>query len=1360
MNIIPKLNLNANPKNIDNNSLVDAMNLMLSKDGVIQTENAIEINQTIKNAITRWWGDNYIIVHCAECNEELIIFIQPYRHPFLSLFRYNEKENKCVLVINNFEYNNGYLLTAFTYNKNNLILAISEYDYNNTIKVPLRVLNLGEFGEDLKLHSIDYNQLTNNKLHPIIPEVIIPNVETSIIAGSCYKGWNFIFIRYKISNNTYTDWFNTNESIFIDNFSSQYVLDYHISKALKDKFDGKDEKDEISTGTISSHLTVNVSDNSDISSNSFAIKFTNLDRTYKTYQVAVVTISKLYSKCHYSEDLDIVTTLIKYNNFKEYSISDILNKHNNYYNVKSLESYNNKLYIGNYLEHEKEIDVSNITLSIGAVTKPISTNTIIEGVTSEIEVIENKFNDDYKIPIIYDTYNNPKALIGGVTRKLDNKIDDKIDFQRYQSAEQKVYIISELYTLSDNQIVPYGYHIFRTSLYRLANKYSTITSNNIRTLSLFQGGNTLLDETSVLPWQEYIKDNAVANTQFFYPNKEVIRLAITDTEIDVLFESIGIDDNLSDDPFINNYYIYQQGHLDSIKNIIPEYYFIPAEWDWANPTYDVTIETIQGINLTQITSVSTKTNEWYNFYIHFINKYGERTKGYQINKFKINDNIDLDDGEKLYNTASKENESKNLLVYLENDYSAKSIFTNDGNKYYIKFKLNELPSDYIGYFVSYEKLDKTIIYTGIGQKTGESINGENTVHTINFYSDELNYNDKIDFSFNKAIIYTTDKKFIENNELEIKITQGINISNFTNLFPTVITKKELYVADSFGGTNDNNNGKGTKLVLTVQYEEGAPTITDEDVIVCILINDHETKYYSDIKELIPCSQINYDINKCTIANTNNSFNSTANVIKYDDSGVLFDSSYFTFKEQGVANISTIPYYTLAYNYKSEIPFESLSFKNEPKTIVFPSSGLLDASENSKYQIAYKTGVIVEPKNSIDLYTQRQLPYYLASPEILVAHNNITNDNIFPKTIRRSNAILDESYKNSWREFDTNIYKNIQENKGDIIKICNSGNILLVHTEHSLFVFDNNDSIKSENDKIQLASIDIWDINYKEIFSSKLGFGGISKEWHSIIGDFGYIWYNADSKNIFRLDSNFKFVQTDSEIVNFLKEFNPEDVIFSNDTEHNRILIQMISGINLMVLSYNTLTNTFISRHSYSYFDSFNTKNKIYLITDDKKNIATFKENEYLNAYIDIIFNERYEYIKFLESISYKIKEIRNNEEFELNHILSPVEKEHIKYAGNLIRIYSEYCDTGNIDITDTTNDNLNDVNNIYKPYWDLGVWNYNSIRDKLNNYLNKHDISDACSRVYGNYFVIHLEFNVNKKIQIETLNCNVKYTRN
>jgi hypothetical protein len=138
----------------------------------------------------------------------------------------------------------------------------------------------------------------------------------------------------------------------------------------------------------------------------------------------------------------------------------------------------------------------------------------------------------------------------------------------------------------------------------------------------------------------------------------------------------------------------------------------------------------------------------------------------------------------------------------------------------------------------------------------------------------------------------------------------------------------------------------------------------------------------------------------------------------------------------------------------------------------------------------------------------------------------------------------------------------------------------------------------------------------------------------------------------------------------------------------------------------------------------------------------------LISYIDIIVNESYELIKFLEFIKYKVRKIYVP--IYSDNINSHVDLREHPYAGDILRIFNEDNDTDDIDINI---DKLNEFNKYKKPWYELTQYNFNYFRNAIKEHPNT--VSDKLRRVYGNYFVIRFIFNNsdNKRIEFESLEC-------
>lgn len=1474
MNIIPKLNLNDNPRLSDNLSLNDSYNMMLSKDGNLTTENSLQVNSIIQNSIESYIGSSrYSIIYCISCNVELVLFVWNKNNNKFIIFRYNEEYNKCYAIIDNFEYFGGKLIGDFTYNKENLIISIGEYIEEGINNIPLKVINLGKFPtskEELDKQTFinpdDKLALYDNRLHPICPEVIIPKVTTERINGNSYKGWYYIFIRYKISNNTYTKWLNTNESIFVDEYHQENIIDYHISQYWNtdDEFREKNEAKEDTAAKI--EITEYISNNTDISSNSFKMTFDNLDSKYNIFQVALICLSKSYTKGFKSEDIKIykdennnsVVNVVNFSGFNEYAVGDIIKSYYNYYNVKTLHSYNNRLYIGNYNEYEKTIDVSDISIKIDFFRKDVSSYYVdkqsqpntIKAINEDVNLLSNNLTkpiEDKTIiyggetihyidsPISFIRTNSNNDVVE--TRECENgdlvTIGLRLSYLAKENNQTIEIPVGKYYHTVEFKRVGLliGYEIEWTFNYNslgevTGGQYSIIKTGktSFRSLCLISGEGLYTD---FAPWlkfiqnKSYIKINDIFNTGPINEYRNYFFIAITHIENgevtynnynsngdiikvnnnDVPFytqkgSTISFRKDLYTDPLFGNKWFYKDPDInrcwtnDADYKEVGDKTFIcnPYSWemDWfkkyaEGKLIDEPVTPITPTDKEQISSsysnkiidsCGLSTNEYYSFYIHFINKYGEVTKGYPLSMFDIENSVIGNAGFKLevgesrvivgnnksfgnnYAYVDKITNKLGLLLlslkYRYNDYIYDNTITNtDGfYKYYFKFTIDKIPDDYIGYFMSCEKLDKTLLYAGLAENSG--------INQINFYNDRLNFDDSIDFMFNKVVISKCNISFPNSTTFNHIATQTLTEYDSAKTYD--VLEKNVKVCDAF-----NNIGRSTCLVLKINKSDIVTENNDyiiKNCYFCCLINsDHENKYCNNNKYLIPCSQVNYSTENPVIGNPKTVFVTNNTVLYY--MGNFYNTGLNIFQKPQEVNRSVENIHAITFKYKDYVPFESVCFNNKPTVVFFPFIGLSNTSKDTEQ--SFKTGCIVESKNTYDLFELRQITYDTQYPAILNNYDkNIIYTDTFAKTIRRSNVIQDESSVNNWRKFEVEQYKNINENKGSIVKIFGLGYTFMVHTEHSLFVFKSLDSIKSsnENTDIQLASIDIWDVNYQEFFTSKLGFGGISKEHHGIVDTFGYIWYDKYNNRLYRIDNN-KFNFIDSNIKCYLDNIRPDDVVFANDKEHNRLIMCFYkNGIAIDTISYNYSINEFISRHKYYYFNAYNTKKNLYLL--DSKYFHNFIEGHYLDigilpfynndfagAYIDIIVNINYFDIKFIESIRYKLNQIITTQTDDNKR----TKVKNIYYPGDYIRIYNDINDTGNIDAkTSDPNNNINKVENYNKPYWNLGNWNFSCIRNNIADYINNQLTNKEVSRFYGNYFIVRFIFDYNNnRIEFESL---------
>ena len=242
MNIIPKLSLNKHPKDNTNLSLVDALNVKISNDeSCITNEESIHINSTINDFLKELYNGLYKIKGIIPCNTELVLLTQSTNDTTkLDIIRYREKDlnheesiycayggknSEGNFVNNRLNYHGGELKGTFTYNvENNLIIAISEYNTTNDELIPLKTINLGTFKENNDNEDNNDKNLSDSLLS-IVPEVKIPSINNiNYVKGNTYKGWYYLFIRYKINKNDYTQWYSFGYPIYSDTLVEKQIV--------------------------------------------------------------------------------------------------------------------------------------------------------------------------------------------------------------------------------------------------------------------------------------------------------------------------------------------------------------------------------------------------------------------------------------------------------------------------------------------------------------------------------------------------------------------------------------------------------------------------------------------------------------------------------------------------------------------------------------------------------------------------------------------------------------------------------------------------------------------------------------------------------------------------------------------------------------------------------------------------------------------------------------------------------------------------------------------------------------------------------------------------------------------------------
>lgn len=695
-----------------------------------------------------------------------------------------------------------------------------------------------------------------------------------------------------------------------------------------------------------------------------------------------------------------------------------------------------------------------------------------------------------------------------------------------------------------------------------------------------------------------------------------------------------------------------------------------------NNSVDINFEEIIESNYLENDKTFVPYN-YYNLYIHKINKYGEISNGIFIGMYSTM--------EYCYPT--------NLILKLS----------------------DELSKDEYGYFISFSKIANKILFNGYCK----IINSNN----INFYTEHLNYADKINIGGSKLIYY------------------GYKPSDDSAAFDYLDTPVQINIKDIqyviAGSVEDNNNSDNTHFKIYVDEDLNITA----DLVAYIII---DTKENNKSNILIKCKSFTYyNIENNYIHNQFHLLDPYGRVNK--NIAITFADKYrinHYNKIVSETDLNELINITSFYGISDEI-HNYIQINNSPQNYVT----ILNEVDYDSPEVELYNSKLFLIQDCVDLFKNNIPKYQDVVLSTFISKEDVSDINIYNKTIRRSNYISDESLQLSWRKFETENYKNIVENKGKIVNLISSGNILLIHTEHSLFQINLDETIIANNRNIQLTAVDAFDVNYKEIFPDKESVGGLANKNNAIYGKFGYIFYSKVDNKIYHYDENKLLVISD-DIKNVLESKTLEDInTFSNVLKigFNNItnevyfdnfyynIVYNIDSKKFISINRNLVDNNIVHAENYYKVNEFiETKNNLYIYTNkliSKQNIIQLynEDIKFKQGKIAIIINENYNKIKVLEYIRYKcyyIDKITANW-LEFNYNINKVPK-----SPNKLRVYNDICNTGQIDLNNNLKDD-NSYNDIKKPTYDLGNFNISYLRDKNTN-----------KQIIGNYFIVEFTFDI------------------
>ena len=1138
MDIVKKLSLNKTPKDVDNNSIVAAKNIMTDNTGsYITNEPGFDVAFTCPN-------DEEFIVGCINCAKEIVIFTYCLDGEKSRIYRYYDN-GQYVECKTSWTYNGGTIIGAYTYNyKKELIIAVSEYDAKdengNTYLIPLKSWNL----------DTDYNSVSYS-IEDFIPKFNVTHCITN--NGSLLSGVYTFFIRFKIADETYTKWFQiTDDKIIVNRVSKERPNHYYelngdvVLKSSEDFREFWLNDNGISSSGI--QLVLDFEDNCNFSE--YQIGY-----IYKRNSEIVGRIKADYTTNTTTIDISDNTY------FEEISIDELLEEPHQFYNVKNLINYNNRLYIANYKEYKNEnLQPYADKIDIEILAKEQSSN-------ADIQTISNVYGLNISAGNGSDVYGGFQTYVSG--------------FKTYKEGDD-VYIDNPKKFVKD---------YIAGSVY--LRNYNTGDINGIlNTLVLPQRreddyyiNEKLNFGLYIIPKnEEYGNELCIYNTDSTIPVNYKIKLNISGNDYSLIFKTDEKEYVLDTTNHGFNISIadrYTKQHIYSPSSFTSnffDWYFKPnsdkptVSDKYYSPTGGINFSTVGTITTNTIITPVNKANnnrtliprQVYNFFIHYVRSDGSATNGFKICNI----------------TPNFSDKDKPIL--------------------YPKFSNIEIPVNYVGYFITYEDVEKNVEPLVVYRKLDESNNSflykatsSHMLYDSNnvFGNDLVKINGSVQIS---AISKTINKKQTVENHVSFR-SNNANTSH--------ITTQDVI---SFTNLSAINNAKPYSKTTKTLYR--LTNICYDDA--CIIDDSFLPGFYTkeNIIWYVPTNGNNGLIMSPVASNV------------IDDSGVKT-----AYKLHNVQSYSYSFVSTEAYSIKQDYSQGSVS---------------LIGNEGNALGVYYNK--ILSPDKLSDFLELKES--YKAKPDKIYTNYSKDYNDTFSNTIYRSDVMSDESLINNFRHFDYSNYKNIFENKGDIVNVIGIGLYLLVHTEHALFVFDRSPKLTQ---KSQLDIPDTFDISYQEVMPANEGFGGLANKDESILTKFGYIWFDKINKYLFLYENGTaKIISQD--IQNFIKSLDIDTVRFAEDTDNNRLLICIYLNHYYtddwydegkanrvqasITISYSFITNSFISLHDYSFTDNYRTYNNSYLFDKRKDRKRLYKFDKSSFSYLNLLNNNSMFYPKYNQTV--------------------------------------------------------------------------------------------------------------------------------
>ena len=161
----------------------------------------------------------------------------------------------------------------------------------------------------------------------------------------------------------------------------------------------------------------------------------------------------------------------------------------------------------------------------------------------------------------------------------------------------------------------------------------------------------------------------------------------------------------------------------------------------------------------------------------------------------------------------------------------------------------------------------------------------------------------------------------------------------------------------------------------------------------------------------------------------------------------------------------------------------------------------------------------------------------------------------------------------------NNYKDIMSSRGDITKIYNYKNTIVIDAEESRFVLPStSQSIQASEENIYIGTGQFFSAPVKEVVDSEVGYMGNQSQWASKVTEHGLFSVDARSGNIFLYNSQINLLSgTKYGMSNYFREELPLNII----KQYEEIRQTTVSNIDNPANPYSSIgyTSVFDSRHN-------------------------------------------------------------------------------------------------------------------------------------------------------------------------------------